>query len=91
MSAMVFPFAVGALLIVAVQSCLTGCAKITYKNGPVEVASYRAFWKTEAYKVEMSTNGTAKMEVNNSGVDPSVGATLTTIGQGLIELGKTVK
>lgn len=62
--AIVFPFAVGALLIL-----LCGCAQITYSNGPVKIDSTRAFWKTESYIVEISTNGTARMEVNKSGVD----------------------
>ena len=85
--ATVFPFAVGALLI-AMQSCFTGCAKITYKQGNVEVTSIRAFWKTESYIADVGTNGTAKLEVNKSGADAKaivdiINATATAAGAAL--------
>ena len=66
--AAVFPFALGACLIAA-SSCVTGCNTISYENGGTKVSCRRAFWNTESYAVEFSTNGTAKLEVNKSGVD----------------------
>ena len=68
LSASIFPFAVGALLIAA-ASCVTGCNTISYENGDTKVSCRRAFWNTESYVVEFGTNGTAKLEVNKSGAD----------------------
>ena len=61
-----FPFVTVSALIMA-ASC--GCANIKYENGATRVSCNRAFWKTESYTVEFSTNGLAKMSVNQSGVD----------------------
>lgn len=64
LAAALFPFAVGALLILC-----AGCNTISYKCGDTEVSCKRAFWNTESYSVEFGTNGVAKLDVNKSGVD----------------------
>ena len=84
---------IGAGLVLLVGSSC-GCNTIHYTQvspdgTKTDVSSKRFVWSTESYKAKLP-NG-AELEASKSQVDPSLGTTLTTLGQGLIDLGKNVK
>lgn len=67
--AALMPFAMGGLLI----SC-TGCNTTKFirtdkDGGRIEVVNVRAFWSSESYDCQLSTNGTARLTATKSSVD----------------------
>ncbi len=82
------------LILIPIIACLTGCNTTTFKASKsdgtiVEIRNSRVWWSTEAYAVNLTTNG-ASLTASKSTVDSAaIGAAVTGAVDGTLKaLGK---
>jgi hypothetical protein len=75
------------LILISVVSVLAaGCNTTTFERtapdgSRVSVKNIRAFWSSESYDCQLSTNGTARLTANKSGGDAAI---VQAVAQGTI-------
>lgn len=70
--------------LLALAALLSGCSTSYITKGDLKAFNSRAFWSTEGFKAEFTTNGAGRVEIQKSNPDAqTAGAVAEGVARGL--------